>query len=193
MQRTLLPELNSSRDSGHLGFRVLPWREREGGSPLSLDFSSLEVDSYERKSVRQTSIRLAAIPHEAEPQKPRPKERKRRGFWYWYCFRIRNGGGGDIGIVESEGRALGYQGRAYWSCQRTTGIGIGYECSGKSRNAEGRAVASASTRVAVGQDVADAASGLGKRDRGTGQRYERAARAVTDQVDTSRKGFSDRC
>lgn len=106
MQRTLLPESNSSRDSGRLGFRVLPWREREGGNPLSLDFSSLEVDSYERKSVRQPSIRLAAIPHETEPQKPRPKERKRRGFWH--CFRIRNGGGGDIGIVESEGRALGY-------------------------------------------------------------------------------------
>src|SRR3954449_10793909 len=45
-------------------------------------YDAVRVGSYERKSVRQTSIRLAAIPHEAEPQKPRPKERKRRGFWH---------------------------------------------------------------------------------------------------------------
>ena len=54
--------------------------------------------------------------------------------------------------------------------QRTTGFDIGHEGSGQSRNAEGPAWASASTRVTEGEDIADASSGLSKGDRGAGWR-----------------------
>src|SRR6266480_149656 len=138
------------------------------------------------------STRLAAIPQEAEPQKPRPKERKRRGFWH--CFHIRNSGCGDVDVVESErGGALGYQGRAYWSRQRTTGVEIGHEAPGQSGHTSG-----ASTRVAEGQDVADATSGLSKGDRATVRRYERAAgQELTCEGMGNRTGrrgaFGNRC
>src|SRR5436190_11830188 len=97
----------------------------------------LKAASAVKNTVRaEGQPRLTARPKEPKTEQRATEECKRRRLRD--CrFHIRDGRGSDVGVVESERRGLGYQGRAWGSHQRTTGVEIGHEASGQSRQAEG--------------------------------------------------------